>query len=657
MTLQRSVRTALDVRSAVGVRMRTTIIENLDLTLLLRSQQQNKLQEDEEEDSSAASSGRTLVLCVEIDNPADSGLIFEVESCELDVTIPNAAPPGSTLRKPDSIYKAEAVRLDAATGHDDTGFQMAQGEQQNLLYFVRFTIDAEASGVGPSAASPSILSPWPWSASAAASEVSNRNVAIVLHGKPLLITSDPENPLKAVTPDFSSTWNCTLDMQSLQEDLRRRTAASLAGPGFLDPTSAQLTVKTPASSVAGSMKHTASALAAAVEEDAQRAAREQSMKRSTDSTIGRPVMERAASGLANAPLAGRFLRGGAAMSPAPSIYEEPSAMPSTLPGGGDSGKTTRRKVTGVGLLAQARLRAVSARIASGNLPEEELQTLQQEQQRQLSVRATPGDLAMSQQKAVQSKRLLTPLNGPRARVQSIAATGASEQGHSLQMQRSTSVADTVTPWPSESDRTAVLPFRLGRDSRWLEESGVLVDTRIRQSEDEASTSNDPKTKMMSVEVVISNRSDEVKTFTLSWAKLEQNPSQDGDPAAEAPHLVRPDRSASIGSVSSFVAPDGKNRKDRLMDAETIKNRFHTRQAELHQFSSPKDSRLIVPLENHVLVGPILPGHADVASLPLRCYVPSLLEDSGGRYPLGDVILRDEGTGQERLLKSVGWIAG
>ncbi|PWN20189.1 hypothetical protein BCV69DRAFT_299335 [Microstroma glucosiphilum] len=669
-TLTRSVRCALDVRSAVGVRMRTTIVPSLDTRAFLRGAHDlNREGADDEEateEDVSSSVGRALVLCVEIDNTSDSGLLFHVDSCDLDITVPGIGNSGSLTRLEKNRYHASATLLSGAdrkgfgTAAGQGPFQLAQGEQRNLLYVVQFSLTAEGRETaeplsGRTDAAASVASPWPWSASKppATLEEPSRNVAIVLHGRPLLLDGHGKEPL-SVTPDFSSTWNCTLDMASLQEDLRRRMAAEMPSEEVLTsaavaPASGSGASGVTATAIGGSARHSASALASALRQDDANA-----RANAAHAAQARPGAERSASSrFLPTPTSAAFGR----LSPiglgTPKSSPQPSLI--SLPPYGNSGQdqavtslaspasssSSRVRPSGTGLLAQARMRAATLRIDEQPIASPIASS---------AFRTSSGDFAVSRDVArrtdhagsdmgaikastdvgsgvadwVTLRRLVTP-DGPRARVRSAAFATPTNAAH-----RAASRGVNNHGQAGVQGGSFIVPFRLDRDLSWQKRDGLLLNTRIRPAfedpregnghmheieDDEGEGSGPAKTGKLPfsishmgsfhVEVLLTNRTDVMKTYILHWA--------------ESPTLA-----------SEEVV------KDKLMDAETARRRYDA-------FLARVKSSAVVPLENYVSVGPILPGASELALLPMMALMR-------GRHSIGDLLISDQVSGEERVLR-------
>lgn len=564
--------------------MRTTIVPSLDTRALLRGPQGLGDEDagENDQDDGSSSVGRALVLCVEIDNPSDSGLLFHVDSCELDITVPGMGTSGSLTRLEKSRYHASATLL-AGAGREGSGssaghspFRLAQGEQRNLLYVVQFNLTAEGretvdSLSGPTNAAASVSSPWPRSASKSPAnlEEPSRNVAIVLHGRPLLLAGHGKEPL-SVTPDFSSTWNCTLDMASLQEDLRRRMAAEMPSEEVLTsaavaPTSGSGNSGTTATAIGGSARHSASALALALRQDDANA-----RAYAAQMAQARPGAERSASSrFLPTPTTAAFGR----LSPiglgTPKSSPQPSSIP--LPPYGSNGQdqqgpsatpalpssSPRVRPSGTGLLAQARMRAATLRIdePSTGLPTETggfrtssgdfaiTRDVGQQAGRAgsgMAASKTSADIAGGAADWITLRRLVTP-DGPRARVRSAAFAAPASAGN-----RTASKGMLVSynqGHAEQHDRNVIVPFRLDRDLSWQKRDGLLLNTRIRPSFQEPRESNNqmheidngegegyPLSKTgklpfsilrmgsFHVEVLLTNRTDVMKTFVLTWAE-------------------------------------------------------------------------------------------------------------------------------------------
>ncbi|PWN25878.1 hypothetical protein BDZ90DRAFT_262076 [Jaminaea rosea] len=387
VTLTRSVRRGLDVRSAVGVRMRTTMVDDVELPVLKHEQ----VGEGMAVGRAASSRSRCLVLSVEVDNPSDSGMVFQVDNCEVEVVQPTSNGQEATASSPQG-WQAEARLVRGG----ETAFDLEQGEQRNLVYFVRFVpTSTRTSNRGASEA-------------LASGGSTMRSISIVVHGKPVLLPSrngEEDQADRLLTPAFSSVWSCTLDFRSLLEDAARREALQLNEAQSSSTRSANTAVSTTMpGAMSGSFRHSASALRQARARDeeervAAAAAAAAASTPATTPTTARPGMDRTPSGLANGPLA-RFTSAGSARNvstttsasrgsslqvatspsttaalPFPSS-PSPGPLPSPSPlrqvsTSSSSSSTSTISPAGLGLLAQAKMRAASAAERSASFSDQQ----------------------------------------------------------------------------------------------------------------------------------------------------------------------------------------------------------------------------------------------------------------------------------------------
>lgn len=213
-TMRKSFRKTLRTVSGFRVRMRTVFVPAVLLPL---SGTQSTEQETEEERDrlEAGTDERTVVLCVELENSGDSGRTVGFEVEKVDVKVGGGDDAG-----------ARAVLVGWGEGVTDGGsvFPMRVGasEQYNLLYavsFLRSPDEALAMGLVKDSS---------------AQELLQRSVTISIFGRPYLTgTSYASSPLTATLKTFSpppsstssntfsyptrtfcSKWNCVLDLSS-----------------------------------------------------------------------------------------------------------------------------------------------------------------------------------------------------------------------------------------------------------------------------------------------------------------------------------------------------------------------------------------------------------------------------------------------------------
>ncbi|KAJ6628896.1 TRAPP trafficking subunit Trs65-domain-containing protein [Mycena sp. CBHHK59/15] len=208
-TLRKSFRKTLRTVSGFRVRMRTVFVPSV---LLPTSSGQASADEDADEEWDRLEAGtdeRTVVLCVEVENSGESGrgVGFEVE--RVDVKIGGVDDAGA---------RAVLVGWGVANGKGGNSvFPMRVGamEQYNLLYavsFLRSPDEALAMGLVKDTG---------------VQEMLQRAVTISIFGKPYLSSSSsppstpdssssPSSPttLSYPTKTFSSKWNCVLDLSA-----------------------------------------------------------------------------------------------------------------------------------------------------------------------------------------------------------------------------------------------------------------------------------------------------------------------------------------------------------------------------------------------------------------------------------------------------------
>ncbi|BEI83319.1 hypothetical protein CcaverHIS002_0311870 [Cutaneotrichosporon cavernicola] len=180
-TMRKSFRRVLGLSPGLRVRMRTLFLPQL-------------LPPGAAADESEDSVERKIVVCVEIENGADSSeYAFEVEQVAVEVggkgakaTAELVCQPGTTVRKPSSSSPPR-------TPAPDTVFplQLAAHEQYNLLYAVTIASSPGSTEV------------------ARHKGEENRVVAIVLTGRPYRLESGAKT---FPTAPFHSRWNCNLDL-------------------------------------------------------------------------------------------------------------------------------------------------------------------------------------------------------------------------------------------------------------------------------------------------------------------------------------------------------------------------------------------------------------------------------------------------------------
>jgi hypothetical protein len=204
--VKRSVRKALDVRSAVQVRMRTTNIAGIG-----QGFGQKETQQDSEQDSIVP----TLVLCVEIENPSNSGIEFALDDIGVQVALPSESYG--------ALHPAKRIQVSATPiGFVPDSLTVTQGSQYNLLFRVDFALPNDL--VAAEALDPSALL-----------TETQRTITIELFGHPIFLTAsssrkDAKDAEAASAKSFTSTWSCTLDfVTQIQALVLQRVVADGAG--------------------------------------------------------------------------------------------------------------------------------------------------------------------------------------------------------------------------------------------------------------------------------------------------------------------------------------------------------------------------------------------------------------------------------------------
>lgn len=192
---KRSTREVVALKTGLNVRMRTLYTthdpfasaSSTDLSMGL-------------EDSAPASLGSTsLVLCVELENPFDSGIVFTVSDIKIRIH-----PPSAASTQPFQLH----AKLLSYKSEDRFPIQLSQGQQHNLLYYLSSSADSTAPVSLPSDTGNTV-----------------RNVTILVSGcpRPLdFLSAEPTQIYQGSaihagesSNDFESQWNCSLDVRPL----------------------------------------------------------------------------------------------------------------------------------------------------------------------------------------------------------------------------------------------------------------------------------------------------------------------------------------------------------------------------------------------------------------------------------------------------------
>lgn len=194
---KRSTREVVNLKTGLNVRMRTLYTTHDPFQATASSD----LLATREDSASQPTGSTSLVLCVELENPFDSGILFTVSDIKIRIHPPSPVSP----QQPSQLH----ATLLSYKSEDRFPILLSQGQQHNLLYYLSSSADITASvtsgsmGTGDTA----------------------RNVTILVSGcpRPLNIAAtDPTNMYadadsEAVkySNDFESQWNCTLDIRPL----------------------------------------------------------------------------------------------------------------------------------------------------------------------------------------------------------------------------------------------------------------------------------------------------------------------------------------------------------------------------------------------------------------------------------------------------------
>ena len=280
--LKRSARSVLAVTSGLSVRMRTLFTPYSPFPRVRDASETDENDEFEDADESS------LVLCVELENPVQSGLDFHVENVDIHVDQAGATGFGSQIAP---TIRVRLLDETTKSGGQPFPVRLEQGKQHNLLYYLSPESSSSLFGTPENEAFDidSRLS--------ALLAGGRRNVAIVVSGfpSPLLPPSPPASQQlssglaapERLTTTFESKWNCTLDLSSLLDGVNRRTniskqpteAPSLASLASNSRPGSQMVLPP----TAGSVRHSALLLHRASQAD-----REQNQNRHAQSVRARP---------------------------------------------------------------------------------------------------------------------------------------------------------------------------------------------------------------------------------------------------------------------------------------------------------------------------------------------------------------------------------
>ncbi|EPQ28702.1 uncharacterized protein PFL1_04005 [Pseudozyma flocculosa PF-1] len=272
--LKRSARTVLDVKSGLGVRMRTLF------TPFSPFSQRVDAGSDLDEVSGEGLDEASLVLCVELENPSQSGLEFDVQDIEVRVEqVSGEARAVVRLLEGAPVTPGPTSAAGRTGSSGSFPVRLEQGQQRNLLYYLSVedgdpTYQRPAIQLG--GGNPGRMSSLPGSG--------KRNVAIIVKGRPIML-GPSASPTTSEMEPFDSKWNCVLDLSPLFNCARRRanvsrpfSELSLAAPRYAAtpaPSTKGGNASRPASQqvyppTAGSVRHSALALEEAYQVDRSR---------------------------------------------------------------------------------------------------------------------------------------------------------------------------------------------------------------------------------------------------------------------------------------------------------------------------------------------------------------------------------------------------
>lgn len=229
-TLRKSYRKTLHTVSGFRVRMRTVFVPSVLLPSLMDRDDEDDGDIDPEEEKERREAGneeRTVVLCVEIENSGESGsnVGFIVEKVDVNVT----GEGSKTILIGWGADFHHQKHPKPQHKHLQSTFPMVVGskEQYNLLYAVSFLRSPEEVEGLMGISAPVIKATSTSGLAQPDPELSlQRAVGIVIYGKPCLrstlssVTSpismnfpeSAEDDLSYPTRTFSSRWNCVLDL-------------------------------------------------------------------------------------------------------------------------------------------------------------------------------------------------------------------------------------------------------------------------------------------------------------------------------------------------------------------------------------------------------------------------------------------------------------
>lgn len=192
---KRSTREVVALKTGLNVRMRTLYTTHDPFTSAVSTD----LPIGREDHAPGSLGSTSLVLCVELENPFDSGIIFTVSDIKIRIHPPS---PMSTQQ-----LQLHAKLLSYKSG-DRLPIQLSQGQQHNLLYYLSSSADSTAPVSLPADMGSTI-----------------RNVTILVSGCPRSLDALAADPTQVYTRsnvhpisnsnEFESQWNCSLDVRPL----------------------------------------------------------------------------------------------------------------------------------------------------------------------------------------------------------------------------------------------------------------------------------------------------------------------------------------------------------------------------------------------------------------------------------------------------------
>lgn len=253
-TLRKSYRRVMSLSMGLRVRMRT-----LFLPQLLPPRRNGNTSGDHDENDGEGEGEKKVVLCVEVENPSESETLshgFEVKTISVDIGGKGGKATASLVCQP-------SVKGSDGTNSAVFPLKLVPVEQYNLLYAVDIASAPEdRNGQGVEEALARTLGKGD----------EQRPVAITIIGRPYAIPrtakgsledSGTENALTTYpTTEFSSRWNCTLDLASFYASLANTILPPVAAQAATSRNRNSKPIPTPANAIAGDKRYSLASLLA-----------------------------------------------------------------------------------------------------------------------------------------------------------------------------------------------------------------------------------------------------------------------------------------------------------------------------------------------------------------------------------------------------------